>query len=405
MSRRPADWDAVVVGAGPAGALTALELARAGAAVLLLDRAAFPRWKVCGSCLSPGAQEVLADAGLGPALRALRPAPLHTLRLAGWGTRAHVPLGPSVAVSRAALDAAVARAAVEAGATFLAPARARLAGVEEEWRVLELEAEGRRNTVRARLLVAADGVGSPLLAEALGSRAPAPDPGARIGFGALFAAEISAHEPSCEPSYEPGCEPSYEPGVIHMAVAAGGYVGAVRLEDGTLDVSAALDPGDGPGVGAGGAVRPEARVASILAEAGFPALPAEPLAGWRGTPRLGRRVPTRGAHRLLAVGDAAGYVEPFTGEGMAWALAGARALTPIALEGIRAWRPGLVAAWDRAHDDTVGAAARLCRGVSRALRSPALSRVGLHVVRHVPGVAAPFVHRAARAPGVPAGPA
>src|SRR5262249_23647918 len=44
-------WDAVVVGAGPAGALAARELARLGAAVLLVDRATFPRWKVCGCCL------------------------------------------------------------------------------------------------------------------------------------------------------------------------------------------------------------------------------------------------------------------------------------------------------------------------------------------------------------------
>ena len=41
-------WDAVVVGAGPGGALTAFELGRAGAGVLLVDRQAFPRWKVCG---------------------------------------------------------------------------------------------------------------------------------------------------------------------------------------------------------------------------------------------------------------------------------------------------------------------------------------------------------------------
>jgi flavin-dependent dehydrogenase len=48
-----ARWDAVVVGAGPAGSATALRLARAGAKVLLLDRASFPRDKPCSEYLSP----------------------------------------------------------------------------------------------------------------------------------------------------------------------------------------------------------------------------------------------------------------------------------------------------------------------------------------------------------------
>jgi len=378
-------WDAVVVGAGPAGALTALELARGGGAVLLLDRHPFPRWKVCGSCLSPGAQAVLRDAGLEAVLQGLGPTPLRTLRLAGWGTRVDVPLEASVAVSRAALDTALAGAAVEAGAVFLAPARARSAGVEEGWRRLEVEAGGVHLVVRARVVVAADGVGSPLLTEALGSGAPTPTRRARIGFGALFPAEA----------------PGYEPGVVHMAVGARGYVGAVRLEDGTLDVAAALVPGSGDRRATGDAERPEECVARILAAAGFPDLPPRPVAGWRGTPHLTRRPPTRGAHRLLAVGDAAGYVEPFTGEGIGWALSGARTLAPIALEAIGAWRPGLVAAWDRAHEDTVGAAARMCRGISRGLGSPTLSRMGLHLLRRVPAVATPFVHRAARAPVTP----
>jgi flavin-dependent dehydrogenase len=46
-------WDVVVVGAGPAGAMAARELARRGAGVLLVDRAQFPRYKVCGGCLNP----------------------------------------------------------------------------------------------------------------------------------------------------------------------------------------------------------------------------------------------------------------------------------------------------------------------------------------------------------------
>src|SRR5437867_5542453 len=56
-------WDAIVVGAGPAGAATALLLARAGATVLLLDRARFPRHKPCSEYLSPGTTALLARLG------------------------------------------------------------------------------------------------------------------------------------------------------------------------------------------------------------------------------------------------------------------------------------------------------------------------------------------------------
>lgn len=363
--------------------MTALALARAGASVLLLDRYAFPRWKVCGSCLSPGTLGLLRQAGLGPAVEGLRPVPLHALRLGGWSTRAEVLLGPSAALSRAALDAALADAAVAAGATFAAPARARLGVSSADERSLLVDEGGTTRKVRARLVVAADGVASPLLASALGS---SPGRGAsshsHVGVGGIYRPDVEG----------------FEAGVIHMAVGPSGYVGLVRLEDGSLDVSAAMDP---DALAAGGG--PQDMVGRLLAGAGFPALPGPPDSGWRGTPRLTRSVTTRGAHRLLAVGDAAGYVEPFTGEGMAWALAGARALAPLALKGIQRWHPGLPGAWDAQYERTVGPAARLCRGVAWALRSPALVRAGLRVLRQAPFVAEPFVRLAGTAPRLPRG--
>ena len=58
-------WDAVVIGAGPAGALAARQLALGGARVLLVEKARFPRWKICGACLNGHALDALGAAGLG----------------------------------------------------------------------------------------------------------------------------------------------------------------------------------------------------------------------------------------------------------------------------------------------------------------------------------------------------
>src|SRR5881628_884926 len=68
------DVDVLIVGAGPAGAIAGLVLARAGARVRLVDRAAFPRDKLCGDTVNPGTLARLRDLGLGGEIdaRALR---------------------------------------------------------------------------------------------------------------------------------------------------------------------------------------------------------------------------------------------------------------------------------------------------------------------------------------------
>src|SRR5437773_10587405 len=62
MSQRP--FDAVVVGAGPAGSIAALVLARGGARVALADKASFPRDKACGDLVGPRGVQVLAELGV-----------------------------------------------------------------------------------------------------------------------------------------------------------------------------------------------------------------------------------------------------------------------------------------------------------------------------------------------------
>ena len=109
-------FDAVVIGAGPAGALAARGLAQRGAAVLLVDKQPLGRPKVCGCCLNASALTTLERVGLGGLAGRLGARPLDTLELSAGGRRARVPLPPGAALSRTALDAALVEAARHAGA-------------------------------------------------------------------------------------------------------------------------------------------------------------------------------------------------------------------------------------------------------------------------------------------------
>ena len=129
-----------------------------------------------------------------------------------------------------------------------------------------------------------------------------------------------------------------------MAVGNNGYVGLVRVEDGSLNVAAAFDPHLVRRLGT-----PGIAAAAIVSEAGFP--PVVPLesAQWQGTARLTRKIEPLAEERMFVLGDAAGYVEPITGEGIAWALASARAIAPLALQAIERWHPRQSLAWSEMH--------------------------------------------------------
>lgn len=338
------DWDAVVVGAGPAGSIAARELARRGRSVLLLDKATFPRPKVCGCCLNEAALAALRSVGLGDLPARCGAVSLGGVKLAAGGRMADVRLPGGVALSRETFDAALVRAAVAAGATFQP-------GVTVQ-----------RGELAPRVLIVANGLNSQLVPD----RPPATD-NSRIGAGV-----IAENAPAF-----------FEPGRIFMAVGRGGYVGLVRLEDSRLDIAAAFDPQFIRETGGLGAA-----ASAILADAGFPPIPNLGVLPWRGTPALTRSARHVAGERWLAIGDAAGYVEPFTGEGMAWALASGVAVAPIAA---RDWTPASGREWKRVHARLIRRRQGVCRVVARVLRSPTLSRLVVRVLAVAPVLSRPVV--------------
>jgi flavin-dependent dehydrogenase len=359
-------WDVVVVGAGPAGALAAHQLAGRGLAVLLIDKASFPRGKVCGSCLNGWALATLDRAGLGTLTTRCGAVPLGWLRLAARERQAHFPLPGGVALSREALDAALVQAAVQAGAHFLPLTHVTLDSALPVGRGLVLRQPDRQRALIAPLVLAADGLGARRPPDVAAIRAPAQS-GSRVGAGVIAEAA---------PAF-------YHAGTIFMACGTGGYVGLVRLEAGRLDIAAALDPGMVRKAGGPGRV-----AARVLNEVGWPPVPRMEDLGWRGTPLLTRQALRPAAERVLLLGDAAGYIEPFTGEGIAWALASAAAVAPLAARG---WQPSLASRWTAIYRDLIARRQRLCRAASVVLRYPALTRWLVALLGHLPGIARPFV--------------
>ncbi|MBV9126354.1 MAG: NAD-binding protein, partial [Planctomycetes bacterium] len=97
------------------------------------------------------------------------------------------------------------------------------------------------------------------------------------------------------------------------------------------------------------------------------------------------------AERAFLLGDAAGYVEPFTGEGLAWALAAGAAVAPIACRACRDWQPELAVQWSYRYRRLVARHQWVCRRVAGVLRRPALTRALVAVLARAPALASPLI--------------
>jgi flavin-dependent dehydrogenase len=312
--------------------------------VLLVEKSAFPRDKVCGCCVNERAAAVLRETGVGDVLETLRANPIRSLTIQTRAGASSLRLPPTRCVSRAALDQALVAKAGAAGASVTLGAAARVGDCHSDGRRVSLDSV----EVRAGVVLCAAGLraGGALPEEFARTRQSRH---ARIGLSTIVdhIPGLGRHE-------------------LRMVCATHGYVGMSGLEDGRIDVAAAVDPrlvqsASGPGEAIG----------SRLAVAGADARDALAGAHWMGTPPLTHRRNPAG-ERLLLIGDAARYVEPFTGEGIAWALQTAQAATPLALDGAQEWHTFIADRWRREHARLVGASARRCRVIAALVRRPAV---------------------------------
>ena len=362
-------WDAVVAGAGPAGSIAALVLARAGANVALVDKAAFPRDKACGDLIGPRGVRLLEDldlkvpdAGTGADLLVAGPSRRRS-RLPAFGGRTYADHG--MVVPRRILDDWLREAALAAGATGV---RARISGAD-------LGADG---SVRA--LICSDGrrlaggvvIGADGAISQVARLAGILDPDAAL-WGFAIRGYLRAEVP------------------LPLLVLLDARPWRIYPGYGWLFPGADGQANIGIGVGMGrrrahAPLRPDLeRLCALLRKEGDLSPNARPgpiVGGWL---RMGGRGTPPAAGNVLLAGDAAGLINPLQGEGIGPAMVSARA----AAEAVIAGPARAAAAYTEAISELMsrymrGAAAlqeamlarpRLASAGMRLLTTPPLSRL------------------------------
>ncbi len=327
--------DLIVVGGGPAGLAVALGAARAGREVLVFEQRAGEIDKACAEGLMPGAVRALAALGVDPPGH-----DFHGISYQGGATvvRAEFRSGPGRGVRRTALHSALREAVDAAGITV------------RQQRITEIGQDRDQVTVggeRARYLVGADGLHSTVRSAAGFVTVPV----RRQRWGQRRHYALAPESDFVEVTWAERSEAYITPigpELVCLALLSG--------TRGSFDQQLSAFP----------------ELAARMAR-------GEPASSVRGATSMRQRVRSQVRGRVLLVGDAAGYIDPLTGEGIAMSLAGARELVDCVVR-------------DRPQDYE--------RAWQRVSRPSRLITSGLLWARRQPGVGQAVVPLAARLPRV-----
>jgi flavin-dependent dehydrogenase len=371
--------DVAVVGAGPAGAAAAIFLAEYGLDVIVLDRAELPRPKICGEYLSPEAGRLLDRLGVLKAVDAAGAAPLVGMRItapdgtsvvgryheiAGWRPYRQHAMG----VARETLDGAL----VERLRAVPVQLRERTRVVDvivEGGRVVGVRAEDgdqRPLEVRARVVVAADGRAS-VVAQRLGCRRP--HPLARMAL-VTYVSGLAGCRELGEIFIDP---PDYA--ILNPLAADRVNLGLVVPLAHAAPWSGRLDDF------LAARVRQLPHLARRLAG-------ATRMAPVRALGPLAHRVDPPGAGGVLLVGDAAGFYDPFTGEGVFTALRSAELATETIARALRAGdvSVGALASYERARREAFRGKERVTKALQMVIRHRRLANLACRALARRPAL-------------------
>lgn len=344
-------WDLVVVGAGPAGAATALGALRANPAlrVLLLDRDHFPRDKTCGDGIAPHVADVLSAVGAGDVMAGWTPLTRLELRHERRGVEGRLRR-PVWVIPRAVFDARLVARATAAGAVLRRHRVRRVAVAADRVRVDDLTAQvvvgadGASSVVRGALTAPTPG------RRAVALRGYAPTPPARRGVQSIVYGE--RRHPSYAWAFDRG------DGLSNVGY---GEFSPDRDDRPTRDLMLAELERLIPGSSAGGTDWKAHHL---------------PLSGWS---------PGRSDPRVLLAGDAANLVNPMTGEGIFYAVATGVAAGRAAVTALNAGDPGRAGpAYDLAVKRLLGTHLHHTWAAARLSASPRVIDAGIHAAGRDP---------------------
>ncbi len=373
--------DVLVIGAGPGGSALANRLALDGFEVRLADKKTFPREKPCGEFLSPQCEPYLEALGIDAPLAALGPLLVRGMRLHGYGAEvlgrfrrlSGQPASAShgIGIRRERFDMLLCDAAEAAGAEWMPRHEFVSLLRNDDGRVTGAvlrAADGHEVRCEARFVVGADGVHS-RVARALGVQRQTKwlD---RFALVTHFA------------------------GVAPMATAEvhlfpDGFFAATTIDGGEFSVNLILprsalrtrEAADWDGFVAQHVAKHPALAARLVG--------ARRTSAWRGIGPLAYSTTRQTMPGIALVGDACGYVDPLTGEGIYFALFGARALGDAITESLHepAREPSLMRAYVAERRREIVPRARASALLQRALRHPWLVRHFLAYAAKHPGLA------------------
>jgi len=363
--------DVVIVGAGPAGSIAATLLARAGVRVRLIDRDTFPRPKLCGDTVNPGTLALLRRLRLsaGVEARGLRIDGMRVTGANGVAVEGRYPNGlHGRSIVRRDLDWMLLQHAVDAGAMFEPGLTARGPILEANGRrvVAGIIAGCRHGDRRlpARVTIAADGRRS-TLAFGLGL-ARHPRQPRRWAIGAYYDGVLGLSS------------------FGEMHVRRGAYIGVAPVPGGLANVCVVRPsrPGDpalhDPAALVDAAVAGDPLLGDRFARARRASGPA--VVGPLAVDRAGE--PLDG---LIAAGDAAGFIDPVTGDGLRFAVRGAELAAAAAIEALQSGWGGVHARLEAARRRDFAAKWRFNVALRALLRSPSAVAAAAFGARIAPG--------------------